>query len=121
MQRRHTIGATAVLIAVCLVCTVPTSGADFTASEQGTVTISFEIPQKLDLPVTEVTPAEPMLVVEPTPTPVLAPIPAPTELTPTLTPTQDAGEVTPAEEIPQPEPVSTTPEEGVVTSEEVPE
>ena len=117
MQRRHTIGATAILFAVCLVCTVPTSGADFTASEQGTVTISFEIPQKLNLPVTEETPAEPMFVVESAPTPV----PAPVQTVPTPMPTQDAGEVMPAEEIPQPEPVSTTPEEGVVTSEEVPE
>ena len=103
-RRRSTIGATAVLLAVCFVCAVPTSGADFTTSGQGTVVISFEIPQKPELPVIEETPVEPMFVVEPAPMP-----------------TQDTGQVLPAEETPLPEPVSTTLVEEVVTSETVSE
>jgi len=57
-RRRNTIGATAILFAVVYVCTIPTSGASFSTSEQGAVTISIEIPQKPALVVPEVTPVE---------------------------------------------------------------
>jgi len=180
-HRRSTIGAV-ILIAAFYVYATPSSGASYTASQPGTITITFEVPPVPAVATTQEVPAKPELeaapepvqgsgdavedVVEvptevivappaqpvpsaepmPAPAPAPAPTPAPTpapveEVIPSPAPeaapveavaeplvqpealVAPAPEVefVPAEEIPQPEIVSVTPEEGLVTSEEISE